>query len=164
MVVGRPRVTAEVRKLGRGDYRIVTNIEIDAPTDAVWSVLTDWEHLADWSPSFLSLTGDFEDRGNVVTAFRMLGITRRYKHELTDFIEDRQFGWSDPFLFGMKDHHILRVERVDDDRSRFYQTDRVYSGASFILGAVMARLIMRMHTRFNQALSIEVDRRNTIAP
>ncbi len=159
MAIGRSGEAAHVRKLGRGDYRIVANIEIDAPIDPIWSVLTDWEHLADWNSSFLALTGDFKVGGRVRTTFRVLGIKRQYEHELIDFVEGRQFGWSDPFLFGMTDHHIFRVEPIDSDRTRFYQTDRVYAGSSFMFGALTARLVMRMHARFNQALAAEVAKR-----
>ncbi|MCZ7533426.1 MAG: SRPBCC family protein [Acidimicrobiia bacterium] len=159
MAVRKSSDTARVRKLGRSDYRIVAHIDIDAPGNEVWSVLTDWEHLADWNSSFLALTGDFVEGGQVRTTFRMLGVKRHYEHELMDFIEGRQFGWSDPFLFGMTDHHIFRVEPIDSDRTRFHQTDRVYAGASSVFGALTARLVMRMHARFNRALAAEVARR-----
>lgn len=37
---------------------IRTSIEIDAPTERVWDVLTDFDSYPDWNPLITSLTGD----------------------------------------------------------------------------------------------------------
>ncbi|MED6147573.1 hypothetical protein PIB30_045054 [Stylosanthes scabra] len=44
-------VYIEVVKLGKNSRRIQSRISVDAPLDTVWSILTDYERLADFIPS-----------------------------------------------------------------------------------------------------------------
>lgn len=39
-------------------HRIETAIEIEAPPEAVWAVLTDWPAYPDWNPFVVTLTGE----------------------------------------------------------------------------------------------------------
>jgi len=151
-----------VEKATAGEYRIVTYIDIDAPKEDVWATLTDWENLGSWSSSFISLEGDFVDGGHVKVAFRVLGLTQRYEHDLIDFDDGSQFAWSDPFLLGMVDHHVYRVEATGPSSTRFHQTDQASGGAAGVIGALMARMMRNMYDRFNSELKIEVERRARI--
>eukprot|EP00250_Pteridium_aquilinum_P016190 c22991_g1_i1 orf=98-943(+) len=45
-----PFSALRIEPLGNNSRRIVVAIPIDAPLDALWSVLTDYEHLADFLP------------------------------------------------------------------------------------------------------------------
>jgi hypothetical protein len=150
--------SASVEKVGGNEYRIVTYIDIDAPVDAVWATLTDWGNLAAWNSSFVSLEGDFCDGGHVNASFKVLGTTRSYEHDLIDFIEGAQFAWSDPFLLGMTDYHMYRVEAIDEETTRFHQTDQAKGGAAVLVGWLVSRTMKDMYVGFNQELKAEVER------
>lgn len=72
-----------------------TSIEIDAPHDVVWGVLTDFASLPEWSSGLRGLKGDFREGGEVAVVFRAFGMDQTFHHELKFFEEGAQFGWSD---------------------------------------------------------------------
>jgi len=41
-------------------FTIVTQIEIDAPPDVVWEVLTDFDAYPEWNPALVGMTGELE--------------------------------------------------------------------------------------------------------
>jgi hypothetical protein len=150
-----------VERAARGHYRIVTHVDIDASADDVWTTLTDWDSLSSWSSSFVSLDGDFRDGGQVKVAFNVLGIKQNYEHILIGFVAGEQFAWSDPFLLGMVDHHVYRVEATGPSSSRFHQTDQAKGGASGVIGGLTARMMRNMYDRFNLELKAEAERRRS---
>lgn len=153
--------SANVEKVSFSEFRIVTHIDIDAPVQEVWDTLTDWDNLASWSSSFVSLEGDFSDGGHVKVAFKVLGTTQNYEHDLIDFIDGERFAWSDPFLLGMTDHHVYRVEGINGETTRFHQTDRAKGGATGFFGALVSRAMKNMYVGFNEELKTEVERRRS---
>lgn len=160
--VGEPD-RGTVERVATSEYRIATYVDIDATAGEVWSTLTDWDNLASWSSSFVSLEGDFVDGGHVKVAFKVFGMTQRYEHDLIEFVEGSQFAWSDPFLLGMVDHHVYRVEATGPSSARFHQTDRAMGGAAGIIGSLMARTMRNMYDVFNLELKAETERRHSTA-
>ena len=77
-------------------------------------------------------------------------------------------GWNgidyttDPFLLGMVDHHMYRVEVIDDETTRFRQTDQVRGGAAGIVGGLMARTMKNMYVGFNRELKAEAEGRRSV--
>lgn len=157
------RSLGSVKKVATNEYHIITHIDIGASAEDVWATLTDWDNLASWSSSFVSLYGDFTGGGHVKVAFKVMGTTQNYEHDLIDFVEGSQFAWSDPFLLGMTDHHTYRVEAIGAEITRFHQTDQAKGGAAGIVGVLMARVMKKMYVRFNQELADEVVRRRFVS-
>ena len=154
------RETQRVDVVGSDLVEVYTDIEIDAPHGIVWDTLTDFDHLADWSDSFVSCEGDFRAGGTIHVTFRVaLGFAVNPVHEVKFFEPGRQFGWSDPLGMGMSDHHVFRVEPLANGRSRFVQTDHVQGGATHLMGRTMASQISEMYRRFNRQLKTEAERR-----
>jgi len=59
----------EVRKLSEDHWQTYTEIIIDAPSQRVWQVLTDWERIGKWSSTLKEISGDRQDKGKVQVAF-----------------------------------------------------------------------------------------------
>jgi hypothetical protein len=150
-----------VEKVSFNEYRIVTHIDIGASVEEVWATLTDWDNLASWNSSFISLEGDFSSGGHVKVAFKVLGLKQNYEHDLIDFIDGERFAWSDPFLLGMTDHHVYRLEAIDRETTRFHQTDRAKGGAAGFVGVLVSRTMKNMYVGFNRELKAEVERRRS---
>ncbi|MEM7126995.1 MAG: SRPBCC domain-containing protein [Chloroflexota bacterium] len=149
-------------KKGEGHTVLIhTEVIINAHPDKVWAVLTDWGKLPEWSPGLLNLTGDFCKDGNITATFK-LGIgehAQDFTHPLIYFEEGRMFGWSAPlpYMAGMTDHHIYKLEPLPEGRTRFLQTDQLTGGLEHVIGAHMARGMMQSYVEFNRALKVRVE-------
>jgi len=147
-----------VEKISSGDYAVHTEIDINAPADIVWATLTDFDHM-DWSSSFKGIEGEIEEGAAVVAHFQAAGRDQRFEHILIEVEPGVQWAWSDPFMMGMIDHHLYRVEPIDDQRSRFIQEDRPHGGAAIAAGRITAEGFKRMYEQFNEELKSEAERR-----
>ena len=143
-----------------GEYAIHTEIEIDAPAERTWATLTDFDNY-EWSSSFKGLSGPVVAGAQVVATFHLGGRDVAIDHELIEVEPGVQWAWSAPFAMGMIDHHLYRVEPIDERRSRFVQNDRVGDGAAVMAGHLTARSLRRMYERFNAELKAETERRQT---
>lgn len=150
---------SSVEKLGRGNYQVHTQIDIDAPAAVVWDTLTDFENYG-WSSSFKGLDGPVMPGAAVTATFRMMGRDQTIDHTLIDVEPGVQWAWSDTFAFGMTDEHLYRVEPVDERHSRFIQRDRPHGGMAVVAGRYAARSFRKMYEQFNAELKAEAERRH----
>ncbi len=148
-----------VEKISSSDYAVHTQIDIDAPADVVWATLTDFDNMG-WSSSFKGIEGAIADGATVVAHFHAMGRDQRFEHTLIEVEPGVQWAWSDPFMMGMVDHHLYRVEPIDEARSRFIQEDRPHGGAAVVAGRMTAEGFKRMYEQFNEELKHEAERRH----
>lgn len=128
--------TNEVVTVSATEHHVETSILIDRAAADVWGVLTDFETIEDWSSTFLGLTGDVRDGGEVVARYRVMDpasgeiIEVDFPHTLR-YVEGASFGWSDPIVGfdGITDDHVFRVEPISECQSRFVQND-AFSGTN----------------------------------
>jgi uncharacterized protein YndB with AHSA1/START domain len=139
--------------------KVFTEIEIAATQDQVWSVLTDFDKIPEWSNSFQGLKGDFRDGGQATAYFKspMGNKIMEFQHTLTYFKDGESFGWSDPFMLGMKDNHKYQLKTLDNGNTLFTQTDVLKGGASFLVGGIMASSMKKAYNEFNQQLKERVE-------
>lgn len=145
------------------EKKVDTQIEINATRDQVWNVLTDFERMPEWSDSFQGIEGEFKEKGKATAIFKSpYGKKKnmRFNHTLIEFEEGVSFGWSDPFLMGMKDHHVYKLEELPNGNTLFIHTDRVKGGATFLLGGFMAKNMKSLYLKFNQDLKKRVESLN----
>ena len=142
--------------------QVYTEIEIHATREQVWSVLTDFEKLSDWSSSFQNLIveGSFETGVKATSYYKspIPGHELKFEHHLIEVVQGVSFGWSDPLGFaGMTDHHIFKLETLDNGHTKFVQTDGVTGGASRFLGHLVANNMEGQYRKFNQELKARVE-------
>lgn len=149
-----------IERIGRGNYQVHTQIDIDAPASVVWDTLTDFDNYG-WSSSFKGLDGPVEPGATVTATFRMMGRDQTIDHELIDVEPGVQWAWSDTFMLGIADEHLYRVEPLTDSTSRFIQRDRPHGGiGAVLLGRSFARNFRKMYVEFNAELKAEAERRH----
>jgi len=137
---------------------VVSEIEINAPRQKVWEVLTDFERMHEWSTSFQKLEGEFKDGGKAISYYKTpLGNVISFEHTLIEFEEGVSFGWSDPVALGMRDHHIFLLEDLPNGNTKFTQTDSVQGGASWLLHKLMEHNMKSMYDQFNKELKARVE-------
>lgn len=150
----------EQRSVGRVSpthLRLVTSIEIDAPHDVVWGVLTDFAALPEWSSSLRGLEGDLREGGQVSVTFRLFGRDQVFQHELKFFEEGAQFGWSDHATGVFTDRHIYRVEPLLNGRTRFVHSDEPQGAVLRLLGGVVGRQTADLFQVFNRELKARAE-------
>lgn len=143
---------ARTERVSANHMKVYTSLDVDAPHDVVWAVLTDFAAMPQWSTSFQGLEGDFRDGGHVTAVFHMMGFTQRFEHELRFFEEGAQFGWSDPTGAGFTDLHVYRVEPLLNGRSRVVQTDEPQGPSVRLLGGLVASQTAAAFQAFNREL------------
>lgn len=143
---------SKVDRVSATHVKIVTSIEIDAPHDVVWAVLTDFDALPEWSSGLQGLAGDFREGGAVTATFRAFGRNQKYEHTLAFFEEGAQFGWSDRATGMFTDRHIYRVEPLPHGRTLFTQSDEPQGGVLRFMGGQIARQTVKLYQAFNREL------------
>jgi len=139
---------------------VFTEIEINAATDQVWSVLTDWKNLKDWSSSFVGISTEKMVEGEVfISYFRnpLTGGILELEHVCTDYEEGKKFGWSGNLIGRTKDHHIYSLEPTQNGKTIFRQEDGIHGAHSKLLNLIGKHKMIAMYNKFNRELKEQVE-------
>ena len=103
---------------------IRTELEIAAPVQEVWGILTDFARYPEWNPFITEIASDGVE-GRPLRVHLSLPEVRDYqlKPRLVCFRENRELRWCGHLLFpGLFDgEHFFRLEEVGPGRTRFIQ-------------------------------------------
>ena len=141
------------------ESHVFTEIEIDATTDQVWAVLTDFEKLPAWSPSFQGINKPMA-LGEVSTAYFKNPITggmMEFTHEVIVYEEGRAFGWAGDAMLGRQDHHISRIEVLPDGRAKFKPEDGLKGKKGNFLIRMVEAQIGKAYDKFNSELKAHLE-------
>ena len=140
-------------------YAIYSDIVINAPSLEVWNTLTDWNNIGNWSSSFIGLTGDIRNGGQVTASYKVGTDTFNFPHTL-HYVDGQEFGWSDPIAFApnITDNHLFKIVAISDCQTRFIQTDE-FTGQdpNYPLPALSAQTEAG-YNQFNTELKAEVEK------
>ncbi len=103
-------------------------IEIEAPAERVWQVLTDFGRYPDWNPFLRSVEGSVRNRAQLKVALQPAGRQLlHYRPRVVTLRPPRELRWAArlpvPGLLGGEDRFV--VERLDDHRSRLIHERRL---------------------------------------
>lgn len=139
---------------------VFTEIEINATPEQVWSVLTDWKNLKEWSSSFIGISTERLSIGETFISYFKTPLTGKpfeLLHICTDYEEGRKFGWSGNLIGKTKDHHIYSVEPTEHGTTIFMQEDGLHGPHSKFLNILAKHKMMAMYKRFNKELKKRVE-------
>lgn len=96
---------------------LITTIEIKAPIERVWNVLTDFPTYPQWNPMIRQVTGELRTGGRLSVHFQPAGRKpRRFKPKLILVAPNRELRWLGwprfPTLFDSE--HYWRLQTVSD--------------------------------------------------
>jgi hypothetical protein len=99
-----------------------SEIEIEAPADRVWQILTDFEQYPRWNPFLVSVTG--EARQGVQLRARAGGMT--FRPVVQRAVPGRELRWLGRLLLqGIFDgEHHFEIEPLSEQRVRFRQSEK----------------------------------------
>jgi len=133
---------------------VSVSVDIPAPPETVWAVLTDTEAYPQWN-TLLSVQGEFAVGETVTVWLSMPGLpTIPISPEITAVEPRRALRWRSR-LFGIEAEHAFLLEPLTDGGTRFVQTER-FSGA--VAGPVVGRFERRIRRGFEQ-MNVGLSRR-----
>jgi hypothetical protein len=116
------------------------SIDIDAPAERVWRVVTDFARYPEWNPFIVRAAGEQRVGGRLeltITAPDVRAVT--FRPTVLDLEPGRLIRWKGKLLIpGLFDgRHALMVDPLDDGRSRFTTHEEVSGILVPVLGKVM---------------------------
>jgi hypothetical protein len=126
-----------------------SEIEIDAPPERVWQVLTDFDAYPEWNPFIRSIEGDPEVGSRLRVRIEPPGSRgMTFKPTVQAAEPARELRWLGRlFVPGLMDgEHRLALEPLDGGRSRFIQSER-FSG---VLVGLLGRMLAATEQGFKQ--------------
>lgn len=139
---------------------VFTEITINASPAQVWSVLTDWEKLKDWSSSFIGISTDRMVKGEVFISYfknPLTGKVIELEHVCTDYEEGKKFGWSGNLIGAFHDHHIYSVTPTANGTTIFRQEDGLHGSCAHHMNFFARKHMKAMYETFNQELKDRVE-------
>jgi len=139
---------------------VFTEIEINASPEEVWSVLTDWDKLKEWSSSFIGISTARMIKGErFVSYFKnpLTGGILEYEHVCSEYEEGRKFGWSGDIIGKIQDHHIYSIEPTQSGTSLFKQEDGLHGHHSRLMNFLAKHHMLALYKKFNEELKERVE-------
>jgi hypothetical protein len=133
---------------------IRTEIEINAPVERVWDVLTRFEDFEDWNPFIVHAEGELRVGERLAVSIRPLGRKASTFHpKVVAFEPNRQLRWLGrlgiPGIFDGE--HAHEVEDLGGGRTRYAQSERFRGVLVPFVGGILAATEEGFR-RMNQAL------------
>ena len=146
-------------------FELNTSIEIDAPAETVWAVLTDFDAYHEWNP-FMQIAGRASESARIHVELALSGTrSTRFRPVVTRADPGRELRWLGHLLTpGVFDgEHRFVLETLDDGRTRVTHAEE-FSG---VLAPVGRRLVGNATERgfeaMNAALKRRVEARHAVA-
>ena len=131
-----------------------TEIEVAAPPERLWQVLTDFDAYPDWNPFIRSIEGAAQVGSRLAVRIEPPGAREMTFKPTVQAVEPaRELRWLGRLLMpGLFDgEHRLAIEPLDGERSRFVQSER-FSGLLVGLFAKTLAATERGFREMNAAL------------
>jgi len=139
---------------------VFTQIEINATPEEVWSVLTDWKKLKEWSSSFVGISIDKMVQGERFLVYfknPLNGKDIEFERMCTAYKEGSMFSWSGEFTAGVTDNHIHTLELTANGTTIFKQEDGIHGKHSKLLNLLGKNHIKSMYEKFDRQLKQRVE-------
>ena len=122
--------------------QLESKIEINAPSKDVWSVLTDFDHMASWNPFITEISGRPEPGSRIrVQIVPPGGRSMTFRPMVVTAEPDRVLKWLGRMVIpGIFDgEHEHRIDSLPGNRARYTQTERFSGVLVPFAGKLLAR-------------------------
>ncbi len=110
-------------------HELHTSIDVDAPAETVWAVLTDFDAYPEWN-GYTRIEGEASEGTTLrVSPGPDAARSPTFRPEVQRVVPNRELRWlGHLFVRGLFDgEHRFQIEPLGDDRSRFVQSEQ-FSG------------------------------------
>lgn len=104
-----------------------TEIEINAPPEAVWSIIIDFENYEEWNPFINRIIGQAKQGSKIeISLHTPAGKNRKYEPTITKVDDGRELRWTGKSWL-LNAEHIFTIEQLQADKVRFIHRE-VFDG------------------------------------
>jgi len=140
---------------------VFSEIEIQAPTERVWQVLTDFASYPNWNPFIRRISGQPKEGKRLRVYIEPLGIKgRTFRPKILKAEPKCELRWLGRLLIpGLFDgDHIFTIEQIGSERVRFVQRE-IFSGlpVSFLPQGLHMKIRLGFE-QMNQALKLRAEK------
>ena len=132
-----------------------TEIEIDAPADRVWRVLTEFDAYPDWNPFLRRASGEVKEGARLEVYMQSSGGRgMTFRPTVIRAEPNREFRWLGHLgVSGLFDgEHSFTIESLEGDRVRFVQSERFTGVLVPLMLLMIEKDTKRGFEEMNQAL------------
>lgn len=111
-------------------HELRTKININAPKEKIWKILTALDQYPDWNPFILFAKGDLKLRKRLeINVKPPNGSLMKFKPKVTTYKHNKEFSWlGSLFMFGIFDgQHLFKIEEKSDGTCDFIHQEK-FSG------------------------------------
>jgi uncharacterized protein YndB with AHSA1/START domain len=138
----------------------VAEVEIDAPPDAVWRVLVDFDAYPRWNPFTIAAKTTLAIGAPIDMRVKMseLGVTVSQRETIRAVDAPRRLVWGMRMLGGAVRAERVQTLTVERGRTRYRTEDTIEGPLGVLVFALFGRSIERGFTAMAAALRTEVER------
>jgi hypothetical protein len=137
-----------------------TDIEINAPAETVWEVLTDFSHYSQWNPFIRSISGEARQGGMLEIFIQQPGGNgMTFRPIILALQPERELRWLGRLLLpGIFDgEHQFQIESLGENRTRLIQRE-AFSGLLVpFLWSSLDKQTKQGFEEMNRALKIQAE-------
>ncbi len=139
---------------------VFSEIEIQAPAERVWQVLTDFASYPEWNPFICRISGQPKEGTRLKVYIELPGAKgRTFRPKVLKADPNHELRWLGRLLIpGLFDgDHIFSIEQLGSNRVRFVQRE-IFSGflVSFLAHGLDTKIRLGFE-RMNQALKLRAE-------
>lgn len=139
-----------------------TTLDIDAPLEKVWEVLSDFSSYGEWNPFIRRIDAKLEAGTNVDFKADMgKGRTMNIQAKMLRVQPPTGFRWrgprSKPVGALFRGEHYFELERIDDKRTRFVHGEYFAGAIPTLASGWLRKTMVPVYERVNEALKKRVE-------
>lgn len=127
---------------------IITEIHIQAPSQKVWEILTDFENYTSWNPFIIKSEGKLELGSKLTNHLKLNGKVNVFKPEITLIEAGKHFEWMGSAPLGVfNGNHYFILEATGANSCKFIHGER-FSG--WLRGLILKQVGQETLAQFKQ--------------
>jgi hypothetical protein len=133
---------------------LYTEIDINAPPETVWRILTDFNRYPDWNPFIRSVSGNIEEGKRInVTLTTKNGRDMGFKPMVMKFSRNSEFRWLGK-IPGFHGEHVFEIKTIGRNRVKFVQREEFTGFLTLIMGNKIVKDTRPGFQKMNRALKM----------
>lgn len=134
--------------------KIMTEIEINAPIEKVWAILTDFPSYPSWNPFIRNIAGEFRFGNRLTITICPPGDKEmKFKPKIIN-VDTYEFSWLGRLLFPwiFDGLHQFKLEKITDHKTRFIHNENFTGLISKMIFNNIGESAIAGFEKMNQAL------------